>query len=223
MVLDGSTRGTEGIVMDPFLSAAATSNGPIQFVRAGAEDFINSMVEGDACSLSKELKPKWWRHEYDFNQVLMKEVIHHIPQEVCRPFFDALRRLMLRSTRPSDAPEEGAPSVLIVTRPRSKLDCPLWDGAREVRAKLFPPVEDIVDDLVAAGFRHVQWTIESYPCVIQLEQWTAMVKGRCWSAFSHFEDEELEEACREIERTADVDCDGRIHFDERMLFITGSL
>ena len=223
MVLDGSTRGTEGIVMDPFLSAAATSNGPIQFVRAGAEDFINSMVEGDACSLSKELKPKWWRHEYDFDQVLMKEVIHHIPQEVRRPFFDALRRLMLRSTRPSDAPEEGAPSVLIVTRPRSKLDCPLWDGAREVRAKLFPPVEDIVDDLVAAGFRHVQWTIESYPCVIQLEQWTAMVKGRCWSAFSHFEDEELEEACREIERTADVDCDGRIHFDERMLFIINSL
>ena len=78
MVLDGSTRDTEGIVMDPFLSAAATSNGPIQFVRAGAEDFINSMVEGDACSLSKELKPKWWRHEYDFDQVLMKEKARHL-------------------------------------------------------------------------------------------------------------------------------------------------
>jgi hypothetical protein len=50
-----------------------------------------------------------------------------------------------------------------------------------------------------------------------------MVRNRFWSTFSNFTDEELEAGCATIAEEARVDGDGRVHFEERLVFISARL
>jgi hypothetical protein len=48
-----------------------------------------------------------------------------------------------------------------------------------------------------------------------------MIKSRFWSTFAHFSDDELTAACQWIEKFAVVtDDEGKIRFEDRLLFIT---
>lgn len=199
------------IVVDPFLeqqgisgvgeSESSASDKRIRFVKASAEDFM--------------LKPTdetlWWRQNYQ--QVLLKEVVHHFKDTDRIPIFKGIFNGLEHSE---------APSLLIVTRPKLEIDYPLWDEARQVWAENQPSLEQFVDELEQAGFSNVQHSVESYPCTILLERWQSMVKARFWSTFSNFTDKDLDEACHSIAESEKerIDKDGLLHFEDRLLFIS---
>jgi hypothetical protein len=241
MLLRGTTN-LRAVVVDPFLvdddkddeatppsssDASPPSPPAIRFVKAGAEAFIrdrDSPTTGDR---------SWWQSGY--HQVLMKEVIHHIKAEdrvsVFRGLLDGMEPLV--AAMPVNSNSIGArddlsttsplpPSLLIVTRPQADIDYPLWDAARRVWALHQPALEDIVQDLEAAGFVDVTGSVHSQPCAIKLSRWEQMVRNRFWSTFSHFSDAELDEGIREMEATERhrLDEGGVLHFEDRLLFIS---
>lgn len=196
----------EAVVVDPFLESSSSqdeSKDQVRFVKAGAEEFANPTDD-------------WWK--LDFHQVLMKEVIHHLNEKDRVKTFEGIQNgLTTMSPRSSLTP-----ALLIITRPQHAHDYPLWAEAREVWAKHQPSLEEIRQDILTAGFSRVEHSVEAYPCSIQLDQWLQMIKDRFWSTFSNFTDEELEQACRRIARDekSRVDEGGKIHFEDRLLFIS---
>jgi hypothetical protein len=120
------------------------------------------------------------------------------------------------------------PSLLIVTRPQTEIDYPLWDAARNVWADHQPSLLELTNDLEAAGFCDITHTLERYPASIKVDRWQSMVRNRFWSTFSHFTNEELDVAtCQMIQeenqyRTSSGSADegGVIHFEDRLLFIS---
>jgi len=221
MILDGVPN-MEAVVVDPFLEASSDfnhdnsdgtgiDNGEIQFVKAGAEDYAEITQAGTGTSTSNN--ETWWKRDYD--QVLMKEVVHHLDASDRTNVFRGLRK-GLRSRSDADT----GPSVVIVTRPQLDIDYPLWSAARKVWAENQPSASDIKTDLSAAGFEEVESTIKMYPAQIQLDRWLAMVRDRFWSTFSNFSDDELEDACRLIEMEAKTDAGGIVHFEDRLVFIS---
>jgi SAM-dependent methyltransferase len=197
----------EAIVVDPFLEGTeiSTDDSPsVKFVHAPAEE-LAATVKTDAML--------WWRQDYQ--QVLMKEVIHHLtPQD----------RVAVFTGIYDDVPSgnNDNPTILIITRPQLEIDYPLWKEARQVWAKNQPSQAELESELKQAGFTTVSSTIEPYPCEIEFERWMSMVKGRFWSTFSNFTDEELEEACdlMRVDEAERINDKGIIHFEDRLVFIS---
>ena len=222
----------EGVVIDPFLEAGfngtgSDGDGDIRFVKASAEDFAAT----DSASAGDE----WWKSGYHY--VLMKEVVHHLPNNYRSEIFRGLRSGLdlvdLETTMAPQSSDGGhneqtqkGPSLLIVTRPQVDIDYPLWPAAREVWAANQPSVSAIEADLKVAGFQKIESKIQTYPSSIKLDQWLDMVQSRFWSTFSNFTDAELKEACNlirdEATKTSKVDGDDVVHFEDRLVFITAS-
>jgi hypothetical protein len=205
MIIDDSPN-TSAIVVDPYLEKSADvssdSKDHVTFIPASAEVFKED--PGSEAT---------WRKHY--HQVLMKEVVHHFSDADRVPIFRGLWRGLVPTT------ETGPPSLLIITRPQRDIDYPLWEEARKVWAQHQPSLEQFVDELQQAGFTNVQNSLEAYPCEIRLERWHQMVKARFWSTFANFSDQELEAACKTIdEAEKERICDGILHFEDRLLFIT---
>jgi hypothetical protein len=238
MLLRGTTN-LRAVVVDPFLvdddnddeptvpsSGASAAPPQLRFVKAGAEAFIR---DRDSPTTDDRF---WWQSGY--HQVLMKEVIHHIKADervsVFRGLLDGMKELV-DATPGGDSMSASAtdalstalpPSLLIVTRPQTDIDYPLWNAARRVWASHQPALEAIVQDLEAAGFVDVAGSVHSHPCAIALSRWGHMVRNRFWSTFSHFSDAELDEGIREMEATERhrLDKEGVLHFEDRLLFIS---
>ena len=199
----------QAVVVDPFLefpSSQGNTDEQVSFIKASAEQFI-----------SPRTKEEWWRTDY--NQILMKELIHHLEAKDRVRIFCAMQQEL----QPMDKNVK-LPSLLIITRPQYNHDYPLWSEARQVWAENQPSLEAIQKELMEAGFCHTEHSIEAYSCSIALDRWLAMIKARFWSTFSDFTDQELEEACQRITRDEAnrIDEKGDIHFEDRLLFITGS-
>lgn len=238
-VIENATIPVHGIIIDPFLigddvalnpdppgsdqnnvNTAAGSRPPakLSFVKQSAQIFADSF----------NVSPLdlWWRKGY--HQVLMKEVVHHIPDRV--PIFRGIRHgLDGAASMPcsnSDSTSEIIPSLLIITRPQHDIDYPLWDAARAVWAQHEPSLDELVSELQEAGFSNIQHTLEAYPCAIPLHRWLSMIRSRFWSTFSYFTDEQLEEGCASITRNyqhqldREGNDDGIIQFEDRLIFIT---
>ena len=71
--------------------------------------------------------------------------------------------------------------------------------------------------LRAAGFAHVACHTHTYPHAVATDEWCRLVKGRFWSTFSNFTDEELEDGCRQVRASADGG--DTLRFDDRLLLI----
>ena len=154
-----------------------------------------------------------WRTGY--HQVLLKEVAHHFAKEDRGLIFSGLFAGLV--------PNQGPPSLLLITRPQRDIDYPLWNEAREVWAQNQPSLEQFVSELQQAGFAKIEHSIEAYLCSVALDQWQAMIKARFWSTFANFTDTELEEACDMIATNERHRIeDGIIRFEDRLLFITAS-
>lgn len=198
----------ECIVVDPFLEHTNSSdeNGRVTFQRTAAETFMEKATDRQQ-----------WRKE-GFHQVLLKEVVHHFAANdrprIFRGIFEDIISI-------DDDEIQEIPSLLIITRPKIDIDYPLWEEAKVVWAKNQPSVDDLAADLKSAGFSNVAHSIEPYPCVIELERWREMVKSRFWSTFAEFSDAELHTACAKMgEREQHRIKNGRIHFEDRLLFMT---
>lgn len=147
----------------------------------------------------------------------MKEVVHHLKTEDRVGIF----RGILNDVSKSDG---DYPTLLILTRPQVDIDYPLWPAARKVWAENQPSVDELKADIAKAGFRNVTHTTEAYPCEIEFETWLKMVQSRFWSTFSHFSEEELKDGCEKLaeQEKSRIDTNGRIHFEDRLVFILAS-
>lgn len=204
-LLKESSEETQITVVDPFLdptTSLTAENGRLSFVKETAEVFLKPSTTAN------------WRS--NFSQVLLKEVAHH--------FADEDRVGIFRGMHQDLHPSPAGPSLLIITRPQTEIDYPLWDAARQVWKDNQPSVNDFCGELQEAGFSQIQHTLEAYPCRIALSRWQTMIKQRFWSTFSNFSDEQLEEACQGIARDYQdrVDKEGILHFEDRLVFITAT-
>ena len=193
---------SKAIVVDPFLDPSNTSvnNNNVKFVKEPAEAFLKNRND----------EKDWWRKGY--NQVLLKEIVHHLKPQDRIGIFRGMHQEIKSSTE--------FPSILIITRPQVEIDYPLWDQARQVWKENQPSSEQFQDELVEAGFVNIQQTIEAYPCQISLERWQTMIQNRFWSTFSKFTDAQLKEACQQIAKDYPTDQDGTLHFEDRLVFIS---
>lgn len=207
----------------------------LSFVKAPAEEFLQppSFSNEDCCWRSNTIL-----HEFGgYDQVLLKEVVHHFEKKDRAGIFRGMREGLRRrsSSFQKQTTRTTPPSLLIITRPNIDIDYPLWDQARAVWKEDQPSIEEIEDELKQAGYTHLERSMEAYPCSISLPRWQAMVKNRFWSTFSKFSDEELEEACKSIardyyaqkktktaEEEEDDDHDPILHFEDRLFFLTAS-
>jgi len=205
------------VVVDPFLEQAKGDNGSsnstqadqVSFVRAPAEDFM--FPSNNNC----------WRSQLvgGYDQILLKEVVHHFDAKDRVSIFKGMREGINTNINRRT-------SLLIVTRPQTDIDYPLWDAARKVWKENQPSVQELSKDLLMSGFTNIQSTIETYQCSISLARWQNMVRTRCWSTFSNFSDAELEHACDIIARDAKanprnrvVDGETMLEFDDRLVFL----
>ncbi|KAL7531645.1 hypothetical protein ACHAXR_004146 [Thalassiosira sp. AJA248-18] len=147
---------------------------------------------------------------------LSPDVVHHLPLSSWVETFRGLRH----GLRPSLSLPDASPSLLIITRPTRDIDYPLWPEAREVWARDQPSVQELEQDLIAAGFQRVCHTIEVYQCETSLTRWLSMIQQRFWSTFSEFSDMELKAASDQIAQDVVVDAAGNITFEDRLVFIT---
>ena len=141
-----------------------------------------------------------------FDAVLLKEVVHHVGDRAA--FWAAARANRVASRG----------RVVVVTRPATAIDYPLWDAARDVWAANQPAEETLTSELAAAGFADVAATLEAYPMKMPLDRWLSLVRGRVWSTFSHFTDAELDAAVESVRRR-ETRSDGLVEFEERLVVI----
>lgn len=192
-------------VIEPFLGETKNEElkcDKVSFVKAPAEIFL---------SPSKDE----WRQQ-PFHQILIKETIHHIDEnlriDILRSLYNELEPFSEKST---------TPSVLIITRPQIEIDYPIWEAARKVWRENQPSLKQLTSDLEIAGFTDVKYTMEKYDSSISLKRWQSMIRNRFWSTFADFTDEELELGCKELALERPPDDRGVIQFEDRLLFITG--
>lgn len=187
--------------MDPTSSSNGVAN--LDFVKASAEEFMNDSSNEEH-----------WRKDY--HKVLLKEVAHHFDSSTRVDIFRGIYGGLETSKDTSST------SLLIITRPQIEIDYPLWDEARQVWKENQPSAQDFCNDLKTAGFVDIQHSVEAYPCEIDMNRWQSMVKGRFWSTFSNFSDDELRDACNRIaEDYKDrIDDKGALHFEDRLVFIS---
>jgi len=210
--------GLDAVIVDPFLSPSDDDNedSKIRFVKASAEEF---QLSNDS-KASDDLALPWWRTNY--NLVLLKEVVHHLPLSDRVEIFRGLRHGLVDDKKQpaSSSLEDDLSSLLIITRPSHNIDYPLWPAALKVWAKNQPSVESLETDLRLVGYQNVRHIIEVYEFETELSRWLCMIGQRFWSTFSEFSDLELEDACEQIAKGVEVDEGGRIKFEDRLVFIT---
>jgi hypothetical protein len=237
------------VVVEPFLdpkvvSETQTETPAVSFVKAPAEDFLVPLTKD---CWRTQLLPDDLNNNNDgsggggggYDQILLKEVVHHFPEEdrvgIFRGMREGLRTTTLVENNTHQSP---MPSMLIITRPQKDIDYPMWDKAREVWEDNQPGIETIEEDLKSAGYTHLQSSMVPIECSISLSRWQSMVKSRCWSTFSNFTDEELEDACNSIAENVEKDPrntlssgggDGEnkehepiLRFEDRLIFLTAS-
>jgi len=206
------------IVVDPFLEHNTAAMN-IRFVKASATEFITP--DGEVNSDTSGGREKWWTTNY--HQVLIKEAVHHFDSTERRLIFNGIRKgLVPLYSDEVPPPASSAPAILIITRPKYDIDYPMWPTARDKWSIEQPAVEEIMTDLVEAGFSKVSYQMEAYPCAVDVSKWKAMIQQRFWSTFASFTDVELKEACdtMELREGQRIDRSGKIRFEDRLLFIS---
>ena len=114
-------------------------------------------------------------------------------------------------------------SLLIITRPKHDINYPLWPQAYDIWSTNQPCTEQIVSDLLLAGYNNIAVQIYTYPCTVKLGQWLHMIKNRFWSTFATFTNEELHLGCeyivKEAARSSNSSTADVLQFEERLVFI----
>jgi 2-polyprenyl-3-methyl-5-hydroxy-6-metoxy-1,4-benzoquinol methylase len=141
---------------------------------------------------------------YDHADVfLIKEALHHVHHR--EAVVAGLARLLAPSGR-----------LLVVTLP-TMISYPLFRRALEVFAEHQPDPADIAGAMQSAGLA-VEVTYETYRRQFARDRYVAMVRNRHMSLLSKFDDAELENGIKEIEREHPEEVLG---FDDRFAFVLG--
>ena len=197
-----------------FVSVVDPSAGMLAGAEADAR--VDSAECADALGWATGSPDTDSRRPARYERILLKEVIHHIEPQERAQVFQSLKDSRLTS-------QDG--KLLIVTRPQHDIDYPLWEAALEVWAENQPSETSIVNELKAAGFSDVTTHLHTYPHEVPVDKWCQLVKGRFWSTFSHFTDEELELGAEQIRAKAAIgaqDAAGLLRFEDRLLLIVAA-
>lgn len=237
-LIENDDTGSRVVVVEPFLgpedgengiAPASTTPPAVSFVKASAEDFLAPPKED--CWRTQLLQ-----HQHGgYDQILVKEVVHHFHEKDRVGIFRGMReglRPAGETPKNNNNDDDNAtiPSVLIITRPKVDIDYPLWGAAREIWKANQPGAEELEDDLRAAGYAFVEKRVEPIECNISLSRWQGMVRSRCWSTFSNFTDDELEDGCSIIAEEARKDprnflnSNGEtiLRFEDRLIFLAAA-
>lgn len=181
----------EVICVDPssqMLAQLPKTGGVFVPVQASAEDAASGAV----------------RLPYDqVDAILIKEALHHVRNR--ETVVAGLARLLAPGGR-----------MLAVTLP-TVIDYPLFRRALEVFTEDQPDPADIAGAMQAAGLA-VELTYHTYRRQFARDRYVAMVRNRHMSLLSKFDDIELENGIREIEREHPEEV---LEFDDRFAFVLG--
>lgn len=140
-----------------------------------------------------------------FDRIVIKESVHHFTDP--ETTMAGLAGLLAPGGR-----------ILVVTLP-PKIEYPLFQGALDRFAEHQPEPELVAEALRGAGLRTTSNTA-AYPVTIERELWLRLVEGRWMSVLSSFPDAELAAGLAEI---AERHPAGRLEFEDRFAFVTGTL
>lgn len=150
----------------------------------------------DALSFSKA--------EYSYRYALMKEVIHHIPEESLDTLFSGVLRQLH---------EDGL--CVIITRPQ-EVNYPFFPRAAEIWKENQPSSSIIIAALERAGFQ-VDMQKHSYLVQVQKSSWLKMISNRFWSTFSLCSDDEISSGIEYLSEK--YSAEESLSFDDTLLFI----
>ncbi|MFM8330726.1 MAG: class I SAM-dependent methyltransferase [Candidatus Methylumidiphilus sp.] len=119
-----------------------------------------------------------------FSKVLLKEVVHHIPDRAT--FWQYLRGRL---------PADGR--LLIVTRPQA-IALPLFEDAKAGFRRKQPHSDALLAELAAAGFA-TELRLHPYEFTLPKATWFAMIRQRFMSDLAVFSDAEIEAGLAEID------------------------
>jgi hypothetical protein len=139
--------------------------------------------------------------------VLLKEVIHHIPQQEWGALFGGCHRVL-----------SAGGVVVIITRPQ-EVEYPLFPRAAEIWKEHQPPAEPFCEALRQAGFS-VQEEVHSYLVCLQKAAWLGMVTNKFWSTFSLCTAQELSEGLAFLEEKHALEEELRFH--DNLVFIVAT-
>jgi ubiquinone/menaquinone biosynthesis C-methylase UbiE len=186
-----ATKVREVVCVDPspkMLAQLPKTSGALVPVQASAEDIASGGV----------------RLPYDQVDVfLIKEALHHVHNR--EAVVAGLARLLAPGGR-----------MLVVTLP-TMISYPLFRRALEVFAEHQPDPADIAGAMQAAGLA-VEVTYEIYRRRFARDRYVAMVRNRHMSLLSTFDDAQLEDGIKEIEREHPEEV---LEFDDRFAFVLG--
>ena len=186
-----ATQAREVVCVDPspeMLAQLPRTSGAFVPVQASAEDVASGQV----------------RLPYDHvDFFLIKEALHHVHNR--EAVVAGLAQLLSSGAR-----------MLVVTLP-AMISYPLFRRALEVFAEQQPDPADIAGAMQAAGLA-VEMTYETYRRQFARDRYVAMVRSRYMSLLSKFDDAELENGIKEIEREHPEEI---LEFDDRFAFVLG--
>ena len=186
-----ATRAREVVCADPspnMLAQLSTAGGALVPVQASAEDVAFGRVRLPSDRV---------------DAILIKEALHHVRGR--EAVMAGLARLLAPGGR-----------VLVVTLP-TVISYPLFRRALEVFAERQPEPAGIAGAMQAAGLA-VELTYDTYRREIARDRYVAMVRDRHMSLLSEFDDAELADGIREIEREHPEKV---LEFDDRFAFVLG--
>jgi hypothetical protein len=122
-----------------------------------------------------------------YNFLLMKEVLHNIPEEERKPIFQNIYHQLLPKG-----------TFLIMTR-APKPAFLLTKLFQERWAKTSLKLDEVLPQLNEAGF-DVTTESHDFTTSIAKESWKTFIQDRTWSTFATFTDEEIQREIREIDR-----------------------
>lgn len=125
--------------------------------------------------------------EQSLHCILLKEVIHHIPEEKWTTLFRGFYKQLCSG---------GA--VILITRPQ-EVEYPLFPRAAEIWKEHQAPSEPFCQALREAGFS-VHVDINSYLVNLHKSVWFSMIENKFWSTFSHCTEDELSDGLQFLEK-----------------------
>ena len=126
-----------------------------------------------------------------YNHVLMKQVLHHIPETNWKPIFEKISRALRASGK-----------LLILTMPED-IEYPMFGAAKKVFRNGQVQHHRVLEVMQSAGFQTHAEPID-YQIHLSTEYFFNCIRGRFISELARFTDQEIEEGIQEIRQQEEL-------------------
>ena len=144
--------------------------------------------------------------EISYSNLLMKEMVHHLPDSDMITVFRGLHRQL-----------QTLGNVVIITRP-VETEYPFFERIKQIWRTTQPPHDHVVTAMEAAGF-DVHVDVGTFPVLVSKAAWLSFIRNKTWSEFSMCSNEEMDNGLQDLEATfRDF---SELKFDETVIFVVG--